>query len=195
MGTWSVCGVATAVDEPGAHGSGYEGWNAAAFAGLYEAHVEQIHRYIRVRVGNVTLPDDLTSMVFLRAWEAFGRYRLLPGRPFVAWLFAIAHNLVVDHYRASRRELVGVDLDRHTDSLADPEACTLRADLRRELQSALDHLRPDQRRIVSLRLIEGLSYDEISALTGKKAGALRVACSRALTRLRQELDRRGMQAA
>ena len=157
--------------------------------------MEQIHRYIRARVGNVTLADDLTSTVFLRAWEAIARYQPLPGRPFVAWLFAIAHNLVVDHYRANRREIVGLDLDRHMDSLADPEACALQGDLRREVHAALGQLRPDQQQILSLRLIEGLSYDEISTLTGRKAGALRVACLRALTRLRNELDQRGVQAA
>ena len=166
-----------------------------AFAALYEAHVERLHAHIRARVGDATLADDLTAQVFLRAWQAIERYRPVPGRPFIAWLFTIANNLVVDHYRRSRRELIGVKGDPRDSGAGDPEQCALTEDLRNELRRALSRLRPDHQLIVSLRLIDGLEYDEISAITGKTPGALRVALCLALNALRQELSRRGVRPA
>ena len=163
-----------------------------AFAKLYEMHVERIHAHIRARVGDGELADDLTAQVFLRAWQAIDRYRPVPGRPFIAWLFAIANNLIVDHYRRTRRELVGVKGDVRDSGMDDPERCALTEDLRNEIRRALSRLKPEHQLIVSLRLVDGLDYAEISALTGKSPGALRVTLCRALAALRAELSRRGV---
>jgi RNA polymerase sigma-70 factor (ECF subfamily) len=163
------------------------------FAALYVQHVDRIHAHVRGRVGDADLADDLTSQVFLRAWQAIERYRPVPGRPFIAWLYAIANNLVVDHYRRSRRELIGVKGDPRDGGHADPERCALSEDLRGEIRRALARLKPEQQLIVSLRLVEGRDYGEISAITGKSTGALRVALCRALTSMRDELRRRGVQ--
>jgi RNA polymerase sigma-70 factor (ECF subfamily) len=165
------------------------------FAALYEQHVDRIRSHVRGRVGDADLADDLSSQVFLRAWQAIERYRPVPGRPFIAWLYAIANNLIVDHYRRSRRELVGVKGDPRDSGHADPERCALTGDLREEIRRALARLKPEQQLIVSLRLVEGREYEEIAAITGKSTGALRVALCRALTSLRDELRRRGVQPA
>jgi RNA polymerase sigma-70 factor, ECF subfamily len=168
------------------------GRDADAFAALYEAHVERIHAHVRARVGDADLADDLTAQVFLRAWQAIERYRPVDGRPFLAWLFTIANNLVVDHYRRGRRELVGIKGDPRDNGAADPERCALTEDLRHELRRALSRLKPEHQLIVSLRLVDGLDYGEISAITGKTPGALRVTLCRALTAMRHELTRRGV---
>ena len=168
------------------------GRDADAFAALYEAHVERIHTHIRARVGDAGLAEDLTAQCFLRAWQAIDRYRPVDGRPFLAWLFTIANNLVVDYYRRSRRELVGVKGDPRDNGAADPERCALTDDLRQELRRALSRLKPEHQLIVSLRLVDGLDYAEISAITGKTPGALRVTLCRALSVMRRELTRRGV---
>lgn len=171
------------------------GRDPEAFARLYEAHIDRIHGHIRARVGDPTLAEDLTAQTFLRAWQSIERYRPVPGRPFIAWLFTIANNLVVDHYRRHRRELVGVKGDPRDRGDADPERCALTADLRDELRRAVSHLKPDYQLVVTLRLVDGLDYEQISAITGKSAGALRVTLCRALSALRAELERRGVHAA
>lgn len=168
------------------------GRDADAFAALYEAHVGRIHAHIRARVDGGDLAEDLTAQTFLRAWQAIDRYRPVEGRPILAWLFTIANNLVVDHYRRSRRELVGVKGDPRDNGAADPERCALTDDLRQEIRRALSRLKPEHQLIVSLRLVDGLDYAEISAITGKTPGALRVTLCRALTAMRRELTRRGV---
>lgn len=70
-----------------------------AFTLLYQEYVNPIYRYIYVRVGNHTeQSEDLTQEVFLKAIKYIERYRY-NGKPFVSWLFQIAHNLVIDYYR------------------------------------------------------------------------------------------------
>lgn len=164
----------------------------SAFAALYESHVDRIHRHIRARVGDDALAEDLTAQVFLRVWQSIHRYKPVPNRPFIAWLFAIANNLIIDHYRRTRREVVGVKGNPRTED-NDPERCALQQDLRGELQRALAMLKPEHQLVVSLRLVDGMSYEEIAAITGSKSvGALRVVVCRAAAALRDELRRRGV---
>ncbi len=75
--------------------------DAAAFGQLYELHLDSIYRYIYYRVGNAAEAEDLTEQVFLKAWEHIAAYDQR-GLPFAAWLYRVAHNLVVD-YRRTRR--------------------------------------------------------------------------------------------
>jgi RNA polymerase sigma-70 factor (ECF subfamily) len=168
--------------------------DADAFARHYEASVDRIYQHIRARVGETELAEDLTAQTFLRAWQSIGRYRPVDGRPFIAWLFTIANNLVVDHFRRRRRELVGVKGDPRDSGRDDPERRALDADARDEIRRAIALLKPDQQLVVTLRLIDGLEYDQISGIMGKTPGALRVLLCRALSALRAELQRRGVTA-
>ena len=78
--------------------------NSQAFARLYDVYVERIYRYAYYRVSDDQAAQDITSEVFLKAWEKLGTYQ--PGsHPFIAWLYRIAHNAVIDHYRAARPEV------------------------------------------------------------------------------------------
>ena len=166
-----------------------------AFARLYEAHAGRIHAHVRARIGDASLAEDLTAQTFMRAWQSIERYRPVPGRPFLAWLFTIANNLVVDHYRRHRREIVGVKGDPQDNGADDPERCALTTDLREEIRRALARLKGEHQLVVTLRLIEGLDYAQISEITGKSPGALRVLLCRALAALRDELERRGVRPA
>jgi RNA polymerase sigma factor (sigma-70 family) len=88
--------------------------------------------------------------------------------------------------------LIGVKGDPRDSGADDPERCALTVDLRHELRRALSRLKPEYQLVVSLRLVDGLDYAEISAITGKTPGALRVTLCRALTAMRRELTRRGV---
>ena len=70
--------------------------DAQAFADLYECHLDQVFRYFYYRLGHREDAEDLTEQTFLRAWQAIGSYDYR-GAPFAAWIFRIAHNLLVDH--------------------------------------------------------------------------------------------------
>ena len=88
--------------------------DAAAFGQLYQIHLDSIYRYIYYRVGNAAEAEDLTEQVFLKAWEHIAAYDQR-GLPFAAWLYRVAHNLVVDYHRTRRP----------TTSLTEPLAETL----------------------------------------------------------------------
>src|SRR5918911_602212 len=73
----------------------------AAFGELYDRFVERVYRYLYLRTGRQAEAEDLTEQVFLKAWEAIGRYRW-QGRPFLAWLYRLAHNTHIDHVRTRK---------------------------------------------------------------------------------------------
>lgn len=164
----------------------------AAFAVVYEAHLDRIHRHIRYRVPDPDLAEDLTSQVFLRAWQAIDRYRPLEGRPMLAWLFTIANNLIVDHHRKARHVLTGIETERHAANTPDPETEAVNTDIHDQVRAAISRLKPDYQLVVSLRLLEDMEYDEIARITDKKPGALRVTLFRALNTLREDLARHGV---
>ncbi|MER3419292.1 MAG: hypothetical protein C4290_01650 [Chloroflexota bacterium] len=165
----------------------------AAFTELYEAHVARIYRHVRYRVGDADAAEDITAQVFLRAWQAIHRYRPQAGRPFIAWLFTIANNLIVDHHRRTRQTLMGIEGGRYAAATLDPEEAALSADLHAQIAAALRRLKPEYQLIIALRLIEDMDYDAIARVLGKKPGALRVTFFRALNALRAELTARGIQ--
>src|SRR3954449_112804 len=74
----------------------------AALEELYLLHFDRIYSYLHLSVGNRHDAEDLTTQTFLKMLEAIGRFRW-QSAPFSAWLFRIAHNLAMDHFRATKR--------------------------------------------------------------------------------------------
>lgn len=155
-----------------------------AFGQLYDLYVDRIYRYVFFRVTDENIADDLTAIVFMKAWENLDRYRI-SSKPFVAWLYTIAHNAVIDHYRTSRSE-AGLD---EAMSLRSPEPLpdeqSEMASEGEALKRALQQLTPAQRDVVAMRLIQGMDTDEIAHRIGKTAGAVRALQMRALRTLGQ----------
>ena len=157
--------------------------NVDAFALFYDAHVDRVYAFIARRVEHRQAAEDLTSTVFLKALESVTSYR---GGSAVAWVFRIARNTVIDHYRTRR---VHADLEA-VPQLAGDDNPARTAEQRLELervQRALDTLTPDQRDLLTLRLWEDLSYADIAALLGKTEAGCKMAASRALAALRRLL--------
>src|SRR5256885_1833539 len=75
--------------------------DAESFGQLYDKYVDKVYRHLYYRCGNATEAEDMAAQVFLKAWNAMKRFKPM-GRPFGVWLLSIAHNLLVDHYRAKR---------------------------------------------------------------------------------------------
>jgi RNA polymerase sigma-70 factor (ECF subfamily) len=153
--------------------------DANAFGELYELHLDRIYRYIHYRVGTVDQTEELTEHVFLKAWEAIRRYESR-GLPFAAWLYRMAHNAVVDHYRASRPTTPIDSTFDIEDEKQNPADAVMAGVDRDELRQAISRLNPDQQRVILLRFVEGLSHADVASILGKSEGAVRVIQHRAL---------------
>jgi len=164
--------------------------DASAFGELYKAYVDAIYRYIYFRVGTEVEAEDLTDEAFVRAWEALPEFRPSASYSFSAWLYRIAHNLVVDSYR--RRSPVTFsrdELDKNRTRLPSVEE---EAQIRHEasnLVKAVQHLNDLEQDVIVLRFVEGLSHREVAQVIGKSESASRVIQHRALAALRKILVR------
>ncbi len=143
-----------------------------AFAKLYDAYVERVSRYIYFRVAEDCDMEDLVSQVFLKAWENLDRFKA-GGAPFVAWLYTIARNLVIDHYRM-KKEVLPLEeaLALPSDMGMPDEEAQARFDLE-ELRNALQFLKADQQQALILKYIAGLSNESIAQIMNKQEGTVR----------------------
>ena len=159
----------------------------AAFTVLYDNYVDRVYRHVYYRVSNQADAEDITQEVFIRAWKAINKYKKT-GAPFVAWILAIAHNLVVDYYRG-RKESIPLDEARAVGGSdeTNPEAMTEASLNRSHIRNAISKLKGDKQKVILMRFIEGFSYEEIARLLNKSEGAVRVIQHRALGDLRRML--------
>lgn len=158
-----------------------------AFARLYDLYMEQIYRYLRYRLNNVADAEDLTQQAFIKAWQAIHRFQPR-GVPFVAWLFRIAHNLVIDHHRKKGADMPTQESALVVDTSAGPEAQAERSETQAQLRRAILKLGPEQQQVIILRFIQGWDYPAVAAAMGKKEGTVRVLQYRALASLRHLLE-------
>ena len=156
-----------------------------AIAKLYETHFERVARYILLRIGDEAEAEDLASEVFVRALRAADSYKDT-GAPMEAWLFKIAHNIVVDHLRRRSRRPPPVPIDEAF-SLSgndNPAEEVERQQSLAEMREALSGLSEAQQKVLALRFGAELSAEEVAAMLGKKAGAVREMQSAAVKKLR-----------
>jgi RNA polymerase sigma-70 factor (ECF subfamily) len=152
-----------------------------AFALLYEAYFDRVYRFIFFRVTDVQIAEDLTSQVFLKAWENLNRYH--PRGPFLAWLYAIARNTVIDTYRTKKQT---VSLDEAAPMAAQDDKLDDRMQLQFEVQSmqaAMQHLTKEQQEVIMLKFIAEFDTAQIARHMGKSEGAIRALQMRALQAL------------
>ena len=157
--------------------------DAESFGQLYDLYIDRIYRHLYYRVGNASEAEDLAAQVFLNAWRAMGHYRPM-GRPFVVWLLTIAHNLLVDYYRARRESTSIDDVIIPADDTADPVTLAEKSFASATLRQAIRKLKRDQQLVVVMRYIDGMDYSDIAGILKKSEGAVRVILHRALVSLR-----------
>jgi RNA polymerase sigma-70 factor (ECF subfamily) len=155
-----------------------------AFALLYRQYLDPVYRYCYHRLGSKEVAEDVTSQVFAKALAALPAYR--GERPFRSWLFAIAHNAIVDAHRTRWRHRPLDVANEVLDPTASPEDLALAAERDRAVQTLLAALTPDQARVIELRLV-GLTEVEIARVLDRRPGAIRALQFRALIRLRSLL--------
>ena len=146
--------------------------NPEAFAKLYDAYVERVSRYIYFRVSDECDMEDLVSQVFLKAWEHVDRYKM-GNSPFIAWLYTIARNLVIDHYRTKRNNLPLEEAVALPSNLSMPdEMAQTQFDLE-AMRDGLQALSKDQQQALVLKYIAGLPNDSIAKIMNKQEGTVR----------------------
>lgn len=163
-----------------------QGGDQHAFADLYDRYIDQIYGYVRRRVGNRELAEDLTGDVFLRAWRRFDRFQW-QGVDLGAWLTTIARNRINDHFKSARFRL-----ERSVDAVGDhdpgppvdqPDRVAEARELARSLASALEELKDEHREVIELRFVHDLSVSETAAVLNRSVGATKALQYRALRAL------------
>ena len=158
----------------------------ARLSRLFEDHFDQIMRYVAARVGNPADAEDIAGEVFVKATASIDKY-VERGAPVQAWLFRIAHNLVID-YRRRKSKIDFVPIDgMQAESNEDVEQMAETNVEFSRVVEALGQLTDDQRQVIELRFLGELSAEEAAKVLGKKGGTVRQVQSVALAKLRQIL--------
>ena len=163
--------------------------DSEAFARLYDAYVERVSRYVFFRVSEERDVEDLVAQVFLKAWENLDRYKV-GSSPFIAWLYTIARNLVIDHYRTKKETL---PLEEALSLPSDMELPDQQAQTRFDLEAmrdALQALSKDQQQVLILKYIAGLPNDSIAKIMNKQEGTIRGLQMRGLQTLAKYLKQK-----
>jgi RNA polymerase sigma-70 factor, ECF subfamily len=156
---------------------------------LYLLHFDRVYSYLHLSVGNRHDAEDLTTQTFLKMLESIGRFRWREV-PFSAWLFRIAHNLAMDHFRANRRvqteenvpELPGAE-----ESSAEQQAFDSMG--RAGMLELIEQLSTEQRQVLTLKFLYGFSNGEVATILEKSEGAVKSLQHRALASLQKQVTR------
>ena len=164
-------------------------YDRAALAEPYGYYAPRIYAYVYRRVGNACLAEDLTADVFVRVIRAIRTQRTW-HTSFQAWLYRIAHNLVVDHYRRQPLEpLIPLDKAPWVSIASGPDRLVEETLPRERLRAALGRLTQEQQQVLALRFGEGLTARKTAKVLQKTTGAVEALQHRALAALRRLLTR------
>ena len=157
--------------------------NLETFAQLYDAYVSHIYHYSHCRVNDDMLAEDITSKVFLNVWKKLGTYQVGKS-PFMAWLYRIAHNVVIDHYRTTR---VAISFDEISSvELCHRDEIDEKLDLQVQswqLREALQELTEKQQQVLILKFVGGYTTMEIAQKLDQEQGTVRALQMRGLKKL------------
>ncbi len=156
---------------------------------LHNRFYDPVYRYVHFKASDREVSEDLTSEVFLRVLEALRRGKMWHTTP-DAWIFGIARNVVADHYRKGNRR-TDVDLDERLRMPEEesPAQIVMAAEQHEELSQAITLLTDEQRDVILLRFVEGLSINDVAEALDKTPGAVKGLQHRALRALADAMQR------
>ena len=158
-----------------------------ALGELYDRYAPRMYGYIYRRLGDAALAEDLTSELFLRVLRAIQSDHAWRDS-FRAWLYRIAHNLVVDYCRQQQPlPVLSLDEELLASGRDDPKIEVENDQTYMQLRSAVGQLTPEQQEILALRFGEGLKTREVAKIVRKTTGAVQALQHRALASLRRIL--------
>ena len=166
-----------------------QGMDESSFATIYSQFVAPVFRFFYIRVKNKGLAEDLTQIVFLKAWKNIKSVSEIDN--VLAWLYKVSRNVLIDYWR--KKKDISVDNLSFLEEKGEKSDLTEEIDQNenlREIISVLDGLSDDQREIITLRFFEGVSSQEIQKIMKKSSTAVRSLQYRALENLRKILIRK-----
>ncbi len=160
-----------------------------SFGVLYDNYQPQIYRFILIKVGKKEDAEDLTHQVFLNAWQNISGYRF-KGFPFSSWLYSIARNQVIDHYRGRKQiqSLERIDPESISENSREEENLSGKMELE-EVMKTIRRLKFDYQDVLIMRFVEDLSLKETAAATKKSEGAVKLIQHRAIEQLKILLNK------
>ncbi len=159
------------------------------FAELYEQYLPKVFRYIQYRVNSMQLTEDLTSTTFEKALVNFSRYSSEKAK-FSTWIFSIARNVVIDHYRVSQRKQTAPLEEAGEVSSRDlsPEEELFQGEELERLQGYLAQLQQDEQEIIRLKFGAELNNRQIAKMTGLSESNVGTRLYRAVKKLRDNFQ-------
>jgi RNA polymerase sigma-70 factor (ECF subfamily) len=160
---------------------------------LYLIHFDRIYSYLHVSVGNRHDAEDLTTQTFLKMLEKIGSFRW-QSAPFSAWLFRIAHNLAMDHFRSRRRWQPEEEVPEPPGEEApSAELSAMQTIGRESMLKLIERLSPEQQQVLTLKFVFNLPNAEVAAILDKTEGAIKSLQHRALVSLQKQIARQETQ--
>jgi RNA polymerase sigma-70 factor (ECF subfamily) len=158
--------------------------NAVNFVDYYDQYKNKIFSYLYYRSGrNRELAEDLTSEVFMKALEKFHTYQ--EEKNFQSWIYAIAHNHLIDHFRKDKPTVDIEPLENLLETDTDPKSSLLKRVAAEQVEELLSSLDDEEREILLLRYQQDLPMLDIADIVGKPDSTVRVIIHRALAKLRK----------
>jgi RNA polymerase sigma-70 factor (ECF subfamily) len=158
---------------------------------LYLLHFDRIYGYLQMSVGNKHDAEDLTNQTFVKMIESIERFEWRKV-PISAWLFRIAHNLAMDHFRAGRRWQPEEEPPEPPGTEArSAEEEAFHSIGRKSMLEMIEGLSEDQQQVLTLKFVFEFSNAEVGAILGKSEGAVKSLQHRALASLQRELAKAG----
>lgn len=158
---------------------------AVDFESYYDQYKHKIYSYLYYRSGrNKELAEDLTSEVFLKALEKFDSYK--PDSSFQSWIYAVAHNHLVDYFRKNKPAQVDIeDVENLLESGSNAKSTLLKRVAAEQVEQMLMHLTDDERDMLLLRYQQDLPMKDIAEILDKEDTTVRVTIHRALAKLKK----------
>ena len=155
---------------------------------LYLLHFDRIYSYLHMSVGNRHDAEDLTTQTFLKMLESITKFRW-QAAPFSAWLFRIAHNLAMDHFRATRRWQPEEDVpEQPGEEEPSAEAQAMQSIGRQSMLELIEDLSVEQQQVLTLKFVFNFANADVATILGKTEGAVKSLQHRALASLQKHIS-------
>ncbi|MFC1622580.1 RNA polymerase sigma factor [Patescibacteria group bacterium] len=164
--------------------------NLDRFAEIYDVYIKKIYSFIYYRIGHKQTAEDIVSTVFMKSMEKINSFDSNQGK-FSSWLYRIARNSVIDHYR-TKKDAINIDdiWDLgESDNFNDKFDANLKL---KEVRKYMQKFSKEQKEIIIMRVWDGLSYKEIAEITNKSEASLKMTVSRILNKVRKEPSLTGL---
>ena len=154
---------------------------------LYLIHFDRIYSYLHMTVGNRHDAEDLTTQTFLKMLESIGKFRW-QSAPFSAWLFRIAHNLSMDHFRARRRWQPEEEVpEAPGDEEPSAELEAMQSIGRQSMLELIETLSHEQQQVLTLKFVFNFANGDVAEILDKTEGAIKSLQHRALVSLQKQV--------